>query len=611
MAQDSVRKASLGATTFRLAHWLEPEQRYQRRYVPVDPEGGVVSDQPGLHNDSKVRLWTVRSWDGGEGLGVWRPDRRRYRESDGVTLVGLGDGLQLARKPDTTQDSSGVADFGEGGRFGFGLGRVWSITDGSAHSWDAPSSRWSVGVTTGAGVSAATSLTDGDDTFMYSSHEDLKIYRWKSGSNAVWYNTATGDDFVSAPVVRSWGGRLFALDGDDLYEVDKTAADTRTIRVDLTGESGVFLAETPLAYNRMSLSDKGPIWLQRLDNGQTFIHEYNVESDTHEIIGKLAVDFATPYSIFFTQGFVFVGFRYANDHDEPGVAYLHFNRGAQRGVTGPFRAPTGVTAGKPVLVAGQIGDDLICYFDGYVWAYNLTDAGIRMVAAETLPGGPATDVTTFGQEIFVGPFTGGEVERYLADEYVASGTLTSGRFDIQYPGLEKLLTNVGVVTDPLPADTSVTVDVSWDGETFDSLTGAHDTDGARRFTWAGSSPGADKIGYELEWRVSLATTDSTVTPVVRQVWASVTSVAHRIEWVLAVDCSNFSDKDIDALNGLIGSTHAFTDPYQNRPSDASDSVVVTVEDVITPERFDQNSTVRAHALLRLRSRDLVGILGSS
>ena len=608
---DAPVKSTIGSVDFRLADWLEPDQQYRRRYLPVDPEGGVISEEPGLHADSKVRLWVIRSWQGGEGETRWQRGRNTFRQSDGVTLVEIGDGLQLSRRTEAT-DAAGGGDFQDGRRFGLGLGSLWTVEDGHGYEWDRTDEHWDAGITTGAGTSNATSLTDGDDTWMYSGHEDGSIHRWKSGSNEEHYaGSGSGDDFAYAPLVRSWGGRLFALDGDDLYEIDKVTADTRTIVADVQGSSDAYLTNTPWSYNRMSLSDKGPIWLQRLDNGQTFIWEYNVANDSQEIIGKLSVDFAYPYSIFYTQGFVFVGFRYANAHDQAGKAYLHFNRGAQRGVAGPYRVPSGDSSSKPVLIAGQIGDDLITYFDGKVWAYNLTDAGVREIGSETLSGGPPEDAITFGQEIFVGPYTDNEIERYLADAYVASGTLDTGRFDFDYPGLEKLLLDVGVVTDPLPASTTVGMSVAIDGGSVQALSGTHSTDNDRRYTWAASSPGSDLIGYEFDLRVTLGTSAQANTPTVRQMWATVTGVAHRIEIICAVDCSEASDQVLDNLNALIGQTLTFTDNFQNRDTDGADSIVVTVEDVETPARFDQDKQEFAYAWLRMRSRDLVGVLGSS
>ena len=47
MANVADLKGLIGTTEIRLAAWLEPNERYQRRYVPLDPEG-LTSDDAGL-----------------------------------------------------------------------------------------------------------------------------------------------------------------------------------------------------------------------------------------------------------------------------------------------------------------------------------------------------------------------------------------------------------------------------------------------------------------------------------------------------------------------------------------------------------------------------------
>jgi len=49
----------------------------------------------------------------------------------------------------------------------------------------------------------------------------------------------------------------------------------------------------------------------------------------------------------------------------------------QRGVAGPVRNPT-TSAAKPIRLAGMIGDDLIFFYNGYIWAYNLSSGGIGL-----------------------------------------------------------------------------------------------------------------------------------------------------------------------------------------------------------------------------------------
>lgn len=606
MADVASRVGTIGTTNIRLAAWLDPEERYQRHYIPLNTRAeSIIGDERVFSAEPGVRIWAIRSWAGGEGEDLWDPGLKTYRQADGIKAVDLGDGLELSRLVQATKDSGGSSDITDIQRLGYGLGSLWGLKSNNGYSWDQTNDRWNAGVSTGVTSSDATSLTDGDDTWMYSGHVDDTIRRWKSGSSQTHFASGT---WSYDPVVRSFGGILYSLDGDDLYEIDKTVADTRTVRADLSGSSDTYLTTTPWSYGRMSLSDKGPIWLQRLDNGQTFIWEYNVALDAEERVGKLSVDFAFPYSIFFTQGFIFVGFRYANTHAESGDAYLYFQRGAQRGVAGPFR-DGGTTASKPVLIAGMVGDDLIVSFDEKIWAYNLTDGGIHEIGAQATSGTPE-DAITFGQEIFIAAMSD-KVDRAERGTYVASGSLSTGRYDFDYPASRKQLLEALVVTDPLPASTSVTMDISVDGGSAITLTGTHDTNNQRRFVWTAPT-GTSLVGYEFELIPNAATTNSSNTPTIRQLGATVAADSHRIEWVLAVDCSYLSHDDIDNLNALIGGgLVTFTDPWQNRESDTADSFVVRSEEIITPEVYSDETPTQVIGRLRLLSRDLVTGTGGS
>lgn len=603
---------TLGSTTVYLAEWVDPKERYQRHYIPLDvrAEGVEGTDRPVFSAQPGVRIWSIRSWSSGEGEDLWKPNLDSYRQADGIKPVNLGEGLELSRLVAATKDSGGSSDFADGQKLGYGLGKFWTVLDDTMYAWDLTNKRWGSGTTTGAGVTDATSITDADDTtHMYIGLTSSKIRQVvDGGGNATHYDTGTGNDFVYAPILRSFGGTLYALDGDDLYTVDTSTTDTRTLVADVPGASFGYLSTTPWCYNRMSLSDKGPIWLQRLNNGQTFIWEYNVASGTQARIGKLSVDFAFPYSIFYTQGYVWVGFRYANSHTEKGPAYLYFQRGANRGVRGPFRA-SGSTASEPIWIAGQIGDDLIVTFDDKFWAYNLTSGGLNEIGAFATAG-PAEDAATFGQEVFASGMSD-KVDRADRDTYVSAGELYTGRFDFDYPGLRKQLLEVTVVTDPLPANTSMTMEVSVDGSADTALTGTHSTATNRRFTWAGDGSNT-LIGYEFELIPNLATTSSSATPTIRQINATVASDAFRIEWIITVDCSKMSETELDALNALIGGgIVTFSDPWQNRSSTSPDSFSVRVVELISGELKRGASPEESSATLRILSRDLVSGTGGS
>jgi hypothetical protein len=611
----AARVGTLGGVRIRLADWLEPEARYRHALIPVDPESETVSgDRPGLSANPAFRSFAVRSWRGGEGKTTWERESRQYRSSTNVRPVSIQDGLILGARQIVTPPAGG-GTFSDGSRFGYGLGQLWTGDDGSGYPWDPTNDEWDAGVSTGAGTSDFTSMTDGDDTWIYSGHESGAIWRWKTGSAENHYATGT----FSNPLLRSFGGVLYALDGDDLYEIDKVTANTRTIRADVSGSSAVYRASTPWAYGRMSLSDRGPIWLQRLDNGQTFLWLYDPASDTQERLGKISVDFVFPYSVFFSHGFVFVGLRYAPAHSEPGDAYLWFKRGAQDGYAGPFRSQTESTGSKPILIAGVIGDDLIVYFDGAVWAYNLTDGAIYQMADQTTTGTPE-DAITFGKEIFITPVTSGgnslAVERFDTTAYTTEvASIDLGKHDWDYPGMVKTLLDVSVVTDPLPADTTLQVAVSADGAAFATLTGTASTDGATRHTFtASTSAGTTISGMEFEIRLLPLTTNVANTVTVREVSGRATGAEHVLETVMILDASGDdaglnSEEFIAALKALAQPASpavvAFTDTFQLRESESATAYDVTVEEVVTPEIMDDHVSTPVAAQVRVRGVSLV------
>lgn len=610
----ALRVGELGGLKIRLADWVKPEQRYQRRYIPVDPESETVSgDRPGLSANPQGRIFAVRSWRGGEGLTSWERERRQYRQSTNVRPVSIQDGLVLGAQQIVTP-AAGGGTFNDGSRFGYGLGQLWTGDDGAGYPWDPTNGEWDAGVSTGATTNDFTSMTDGDDTWIYSGHEDGTIRRWKSGSAENHYATGT----FTNPLLRSFGGVLYALDGDDLYEIDKTAANTRTIRADLSGSSAVYRASTPWSYGRMSLSDRGPIWLQRLDNGQTFLWLYDPNADVQERLGKISVDFVFPYSVFFTHGFHLVGLRYASAHAESGDAYLWYKRGAQDGYAGPFRSQTGVTANKPILIAGVIGDDVIVYFDGAVWAYNLTDGAIYMMADQTTTGTPE-DAVTFGKDIFIGPVTSAgntmAVERFNTVAYTTEdASIDLGKHDFDYPGMVKILTDVTVITDPLPANTTLQVAISADGAAFTTLAATASTDGTTRHRFpASTSAGSTVSGMEFEIRLIPDSTVSTATPTIREVSARATGAEHVLEVVMVLDAGPIGEQTSETfLTGMRAlaepaspAVKSFTDPMQLREHVTPLTFDVTIEEMILPEILDDHVNDELSATVKVRGVELV------
>lgn len=600
------RPGYLGGKAIMLA---QLDDAYERRYVQVLPgTQDIPGEESEFSADALVRPLAVDSWSGGESQdGVWSPDAPNvYGKSSNVRPLRVGDGLELGAAQTIPQDDA-AADFTEGFHLAVGQGVLWAVKDGSAADWQPVTGDWnSTTISTGATTNLVASISDGgSDGFMYSSHATKFIHRWKTGTTETWVDgTATAPTYV--PVLILFQNTLYALDGDDLYSLDKTVAataawstvSTQVSDTTISGDSAAYLNDTA-SYLRLSKSDVGPIWVQRGDNGQTFIHEYNHYNQTTRTVGRIPYDFIFPYDINFFLGYVFVAFRFTPAHAVAGDAYLFYKRGAQQGLVGPFRSTTGSTASKKILIGGMIGNDVIVYFDGAVWAYDLSSGGVSMLATKTTTVEPGR-CRAFGPAVYLSGVTSGantyQVERFDTKTYTTqTATLESGRWHAGFPGVDKILLDIKVtLTTGLPANTSVKVGWSADGAAFTDHSTTWDTDGETSKTFTVSTNSSTVKGDTFNIRLTLATTAAANTPTVAQVTARFASAQKYIEWRLLVDmapghASEGQARDprltIPNLNTQVASNtiQQFKDPWQVPENTAAETFDVWVLPSSTPQ----------------------------
>ena len=597
-SNERVGTLTAASTAYRLNLAADRPSPYRPGYRLVWPE---YQDVPGAEGkvagDPSVRVWHVDSWLQGEGEDLWR--RGFYNESQNVRPAPVGDTLVLGAFRELTVDDAGTpATFVEGKRFGLGLGKLWACADSTVHAWQPATGNWGATGTATGSATAATSIVDAEDGTNLLIGKTGGVIRKVAPGGA---NSELTAAFTYAPVLRSFGSVIYALDGDDLYRVD-TSTGARTLVSDLGGQSGDYLGTVPAAYGRLTVSDKGPLWLQRLDSGQTYIWEYNEANDTTKRVGRLPVDFAYPYSVFWTLGWLFVGFRTAGTHASTGEAYVYYQRGQQSGVAGPTRGAGGTSASEPVLLAGTTGDDLIFYYDKAVWAYNLSDGGISMLAlSETTSTTAVQDAITFGKDVFIsGVDNADRVERFDTSLYSidsANARLDSGRFDFGYMGVDKVLLDVKVVTDPLPAGASVLLRYSVEGGAFTAVSGTHNTTGATAYTWTVSSSAASVVGSDFELRLVLGNggtgaATATTSPSIRSVTARAIAAEKQRSWVLELDAGSFvsgrggyADRSADALASFRAWAEAqgvvkFSNPWDGEEWDSSTDYEVVVEQAL-------------------------------
>jgi hypothetical protein len=343
------------------------------------------------------------------------------------------------------------------------------------------------------------------------------------------------------------------------------------------------------------VSDKGPIWYQRLDNGQTIIWEYNQATDTDSRVGMLPVDHAWPYSILWAHGYIFVGFRYAAGDGLSGDAYLYYQRGGQRGIAGPIRyGPpnnSGANGSLRVLLAGTIGDLLLFDYAGHLWGYNLSSGGLHVVAATAFSTASSPrDAVTFGKDVFVsGTYSAvaNKALRVQTDLYSQSADyIASGRYDFGLPGIDKCLLDVTVTTLPLPANTQITCKVSIEGATATALTGTFNTATATSYTWTASTAAASLVGRDFEIYLYPLSTSTAATPTIRSVTARAIPIERQRIWRLELDTGTWHSQSAgsqprssDVLADLraIGESNqlvTFTNPWEGEEQDAPTSYTV-------------------------------------
>ena len=590
MADVFDRIGTLGSAEFRLAGWLPFEEAYQRRYIPVEPQSVRVPGDPAAtppqHN---VAQWHIDDWSGGEGDRRWTSDAHRYYESDGLAPATDGSGLIVGYPVATTK--IGAASFTDGRHVFTIAGSLYSGDIGNdLAKWDG--SAWVADEN--LGTHTVTSIvSSADGAYWFNGGDDNKVRRYDVAGNT---STDWETGYTYDPVVVSFSGQVFALDGNDLYRLSQSAAASQTLVADLDGAYSTFGRPAGTLENRMAVSDKGPIWLATFPDGTVQIWEYNVPMDTAYAVGTLPAA-SVPYSIAFTAGTYFATFRQSAGHTVDGDAYLYYQRPGLVGVAGPLRSTASSTGSEIPVIAGVHGDRILMVYTGNLWAYDLSSGGISQVAGGVSSGdtSDAYSATIYGDAVFVANCDDGTdtqtVQRIdLAAYDTTAGTLDTGRFDFGYYGLPKTLTRLTVTLDsPLVSGQKVQLAYSVDGAAFVDV-GA-DTDmaaGETRHMWTVSDSTHGTVrGQDFELRIKVTATAS-ASPKVVGVTAEAIGSDDRIEWLLRPDVgwSNVNTPDV-TLAALVAlkkdaAVVKFSDPWLVAATDSADTFDVVVLEAYLP-----------------------------
>ena len=388
---------ALGGFPIRLAEFVgEDRAAYRRQYVPVKPSDRFVSGQQfEFTADLEFRDWVIDDFSGGIQPGpFWRP------QTDGVLQLKyfhLKDNIHptLMRDSVTTQETSG-GNFDDAGQLIVLNETLWSA--------DVAVTKWNTDDLFDDTNQVASGFAGSEQPRSYAhptydevylvSHQDFEIRKISTlentPSNASHYAIAAGDPFVDHPVLTSFDGQVYALDGYDLYELDQTTADTRTLKADTASQyklqSGLATDQRLERQERLATSDVGPIWYLRSIDGYVYVGEYNVGADTFDIINRIPVVGAIPVSVFWAFGFHFVSYvvmprQLDASSNTTFPAYIYSFRGSQSSIIGPIPGPEGLLDGSDEraynqkispYIAGIVGDDLLVSCGTTILAYTLS-----------------------------------------------------------------------------------------------------------------------------------------------------------------------------------------------------------------------------------------------
>lgn len=563
MASSGVREqvGRIGTLPVRLADLPRPYSHILADSVEIrrDIAG---TDTRAEAQRTTVREWKLDDWSGGFGNPTWRSDQanvynfaRNVAPEFRTTSYG---GLTLGPYVAVAGDDSPSATFNPTGHFG----RVYRARNASdvfslfgsgtqaLYPWLQSSAVFdATAITAGSAAGVAIDVVDPNDGYVYVlDSTDYDLYQVDLGAPA---NVLHFDRSASSPrwsstkaAMATHRGEVYVLGGQgDLLRVSRSATNTATKVVDAFYSEIIVEANYS---NRITSSDVGLIWFHPTVGGVD-IWEYNVGEDSSAIINQISTP-VFPWGIAFIGGFTFIGYSTSLTAEAPNV-YVKYFRGGQEGVLGPF---TDQAEAYAVTFGGAYQDRFLTIKSAEIvnpdapfelFAYDLAEGAQHHWATGTVgtsthsaaPGPPLIH----GKHLLVPSSSGAgayrvelvDLERYST---VAAGSayLDTGRYDFDLPGTLKLLTDVTVTLDPLPANTSVQIQYSLDGGSWQNNGMDLTTDGATTTTFSMATQ--NDTFYELELRILLNTTAATAAPVIRSVTARALPVSVQEYWDLSI-----------------------------------------------------------------------------
>ena len=606
---------TINGVNYRLAEDAEGQHYIHVKEALRPPNSQIVQGESSnkFNVRSDLLLWTWTDWTEGEGqikFNASLPGRSLILE--GVNFFGRPGNLFLGYTATAVLNSAASAFnvqtglvVAKGGLYAVGVG----AGQDDYYAWDTGDNiSWQAGI--------SMSLTDGAISEQAICGDAARFYFVKHGTDSVYHVVPAGavtllndqTNAVAAQLIEM-GDYLYKYDVSGyVYELSKTTVNTTTPEVavwDFASSGGCDAAH--FIGNKIVAGDNR-VYAMAVQGETTIIFEIVPSSSAGTGFGRelTRIEGLVGESMWWHGGFLFWTGRDSEPDatQGPNRSIYYYQPGQSWGTLGEvrsFQPAQPITGSRVAAQAGRLHTSAfvgVGTYDGRTAAqaalslfevdavkgsFGQSGRPLAALAAEQVP----LDVV-YWNGLYVASYkdlaTGAVFGQTVWDTSTystVSGVAISPEVDFDITS-EKVLHSIEIITEPLPASTSVTVSYSLDGAAWVATT-AFDTDGSDGGIVTISSSSSTKAFRSLRLKVQLDGTSS-ATPVLKAVNVRAGLDTRVNVWSLIVDCTDESAprgydgaKLISNLTGITDNTViAFVDGYPNRGQLAANNSTYSV-----------------------------------
>lgn len=533
----------LNSVRYRLHEPADPPYReFTEPALIRQPEIAGSSFQGARESRPDLLSWKLDNWAGGEGTKVFDSSRaehrRTYQTSSGPVTISSPGKLSLGLAL-TESLAIAAGDIAASGPYlGFQGSNVWVFHDELAKFRSTGIDTWTA-VTTGAGVDTVRAPVLTWAGALWACYNTAFLRKITTGSNVAWTNVGVN----GAIVVDS---RVFFLTGS-------SPATLRQQQTSSAGTSGttVYSIEGITSANSSSFAATGSkIYFTMANAGEEprlFLYDGAAGIERMRLPHGFRMDIAVPIAdnLEMLNDVIFIGGWFEGDRDTAALLFVHEDTSGTIGLIRDDTAIriTGISAtGKNELLIGTRQSGSLVE----VYRYDMATGGLSLFTRKTgfaadrqvvsIQRGDNAYFFGIGPQTYSGTAVG-SVERTTVSgtgRYAATTQVTHPIWDFDLPAEEKILTEVEMHVESMPAGTSVSLAFSFDG-------GADVTTDRNGTALTLSSPSLRTLFLmddKFRWcqpKITLDTTNTANTPVVLSVTLRATTVNFIQLYEVAVD----------------------------------------------------------------------------